>query len=89
MTESRALYQAEEQETEEVSREAPARLRDRAHVFRMLSRQVGYAQRERWPHQQDRDDVALAVDMLNDKATALEAEAEAMTRATREAGQHE
>jgi hypothetical protein len=78
MTESRALYQAEEQETEEVSREAPARLRDRAFVFRCSGRLI---QARGWPHQQDRDDVALAVDMLNDKAMALEAEAEAMTSA--------
>jgi hypothetical protein len=83
MTESRALYQAEEQETEEVSRESPARLRDRAFVFRSQARKMEH-ERHLWKFQQDRDNVALAVDMLNDKATALEAEAEAMTSAAKE-----
>jgi hypothetical protein len=75
MPESRALYQADETEAAEPVNETAGRLRDRAHVFRILTRQIE-ADWKDWPHQQDRADVALVVGILNDMAAVLETEAE-------------
>jgi hypothetical protein len=79
MSETRALYQAGE--TEAVAVETAGRLRDRARIFLMAAEQIEDAWKSS-DFPEDEEDAALAVQMLRDKAAALETDAHRQQKAS-------